>query len=231
VRRRSPLAGLTAGGTEGNGRLTVLTGALLIVMLAVLGVTIVRIGQLLWLHLFVGLMLLGPVALKLASTGYRFARYYTHDPAYVGKGPPALALRLLGPLVILTTLLVFASGIALLLIGPGSKDALLLLHKASFIVWLVLTGLHVLGHLPELEHGLLGSDRIRSEVLAAAGYSVDGRAAGNGSRPQGARRAPRVPGSGGRAVSLAAALAGGLALALALIPQFSPWLHFHNLHN
>ncbi|MGZ4175234.1 MAG: hypothetical protein ACXVUX_03315, partial [Solirubrobacteraceae bacterium] len=63
---------LLGGGTEGNERLTVLTGALLIVLLAVLGITIVRIGQLLWLHLFLGLVLIGPVALKLASTGYRF---------------------------------------------------------------------------------------------------------------------------------------------------------------
>lgn len=40
-----------------------LTGLLLIVMFAVLGVTIIHIGQLLWLHLFLGLLLLGPVAL------------------------------------------------------------------------------------------------------------------------------------------------------------------------
>ena len=47
-----------------------------------------RIGQLLWLHLFVGLLLIGPVVLKLASTGYRFARYYTNDAVYRRKGPP-----------------------------------------------------------------------------------------------------------------------------------------------
>jgi hypothetical protein len=63
---------ITGGGTDGNELLTSMTGAVLIVLLAVLGVTIVRIGQLIWLHLFVGLVLLGPVAAKLASTGYRF---------------------------------------------------------------------------------------------------------------------------------------------------------------
>ena len=57
-------------------------GALLFVLLAVLGVTILRIGQLMWLHLFLGLLLIGPLALKLASTGYRFARYYTGQPSY-----------------------------------------------------------------------------------------------------------------------------------------------------
>ena len=42
------------GGTDGNERLTSMAGAILIVLLAVLGVTILRIGQLIWVHLFVG---------------------------------------------------------------------------------------------------------------------------------------------------------------------------------
>ena len=68
--------------------MTTVTGVLLIVLLAVLGVTIVRIGQLTWLHLFLGLLLIGPVALKLATTGYRFVRYYAHNPRYVDRGRP-----------------------------------------------------------------------------------------------------------------------------------------------
>ena len=71
---------LFGGSTDGNEQLTAFTGAILIVLLAVLGVTILRIRQLISVHLFVGLLLLGPVALKLASTGYRFVRYYTRDP-------------------------------------------------------------------------------------------------------------------------------------------------------
>src|SRR5690242_12731571 len=81
---------LPSGGTEGNERLTVQAGAVLFVLLAVLGVTIALIGRLLWLHLFLGLLLIGPLAVKLASTGYRFARYYLGDGAYVRKGPPPL---------------------------------------------------------------------------------------------------------------------------------------------
>ena len=135
---------------EGNERLTTLTGLLLIVLLAVLGVTIIRIGQLLWLHLFLGLVLIGPLALKLASTGYRFIRYYTLDAAYRRKGPPTPALRVLAPLVVLFTALVFATGVALLLLGPSSRDPLLLLHKITFFAWLAVTALHVLGHLPEI---------------------------------------------------------------------------------
>ncbi len=40
-----------------------------LVPLAVVGVTILRIHQLISLHLFVGLPRLGPVVLKMASTG------------------------------------------------------------------------------------------------------------------------------------------------------------------
>src|SRR6266700_2655738 len=45
-------------------------------------------GRLPGLHMFVGLLLIPPVALKLASTGYRFVRYYTASPAYRRKAPP-----------------------------------------------------------------------------------------------------------------------------------------------
>ena len=44
------------------------------------------LGSLLSVHVFVGMLLLGPVALKLAATGYRFARYYTAARDYVRTG-------------------------------------------------------------------------------------------------------------------------------------------------
>jgi hypothetical protein len=181
----------------------------------VLGVTILRIGQLLWVHLFLGLLLIGPVALKLASTGYRFIRYYTREPRYRRKGPPAPALRMLAPLVVLTTLVVFASGVALLLIGPSSRGSLLLIHKVSFIVWLAVTAVHVLGHLPEIQRALTPARDTRSAIFA------------NVQRGLSAREPTATQGRGGRAFSLTAALVAGLALALALIPQYGPWLHHH----
>ncbi len=193
-----------------------LTGLLLIVMLAVLGVTIVWIGQLLWLHLFLGLLLIGPVMLKLLSTGYRFVRYYTASGAYRRKGPPARVLRLLGPLVVLSTLAVFATGVGLLLLGPGSRQPLLLLHKVSFIGWIAVVAVHVLGHLPEILRYLSGTAAApRAAILARA--------------PSSSRRRPDatagVSGAGGRSVSLMLAVLSGLALALALIPQFAAWAH------
>ncbi|HEY5197385.1 MAG TPA: hypothetical protein VIJ51_10210 [Solirubrobacteraceae bacterium] len=152
---RPPAGGrLTGGGTDGNEQLTAAVGAALVVILAVLGVTLLRMHQLIWVHLFVGLALIGPVAVKLGSTGYRFVRYYTHDPAYRRKGPPELVLRVLGPGLILTTLAVLASGIVLMLDGPARQGRWLEIHKVSFIVWGVLLAAHVLGHLRQMPRAL-----------------------------------------------------------------------------
>jgi hypothetical protein len=218
VQRTGWRRSLLVGGTEGNERLTALTGLLLIVLLAVLGVTIIRIGQLLWLHLFLGLVLLGPVALKLASTGYRFARYYTSDPAYREKGPPAPALRGLAPFVVFFTLAVFATGVALLVLGPSVRQPLVLLHKVSFFAWLAVTALHVLGHLPEITRLFSTARRSRREILDAQGVRSRGH------RAQ-AATAARVDGRQARGAALIVALLGGLVLAVALIGQFSVWTH------
>jgi hypothetical protein len=193
---RRPLLG---GGTDGNEELTSVAGVVLLVMLAVLGVTIIRIGQLLWLHLFLGLLLIGPVGLKLASTGYRFARYYADSTPYRRKGPPHPALRALAPLVVVSTLAVFATGVLLLLDGPGSRSTLLLLHKITFIVWGVAFAPHVLGHLTELPRSLRAVHRTDPDI---AGLSAGGA---------------------GRAIALAGAIVGGTVLAVAFLPDFAAW--------
>jgi hypothetical protein len=196
---------LTGGGTDGNERLTAVTGVLLLVLLAVLGVTTVRIGQLLWLHLFLGMLLIGPVLLKMTSTGYRFARYYTANPAYRRKGPPATPMRLLAPLVVLSTVVVFGSGVALLLAGPSSRSTLFPIHKFSFFAWLAFTGLHVLGHLLDLPAPLRADYHGPNAGLSG-----------------------REPGRDGRVLALIGALVAGLVLAVLLIPQFGPWVNAHH---
>jgi len=67
---------LTGGGTGGNEQLTAGTGVLLLDLLAVIGVTILRIGQLIWVHLFVGILVMGPVGVKMASTGSQVGSYW-----------------------------------------------------------------------------------------------------------------------------------------------------------
>ena len=200
---------LTAGGTDGNERLTTVTGLWLIVLLAVLGVTIVFIGRLLWLHMFLGLLLIGPVVLKLMSTGYRFLRYYTSDPDYRRKGPPATALRLLGPVVVLSTLAVFGTGVALLALGPSSRQPLGELHKLSFFAWIAVVALHVLGHLREIAAYLGRAADTRRQLRLEP---ID-------------RVGPGLPGAAGRVGSLVLAVGGGAILAVALIPLFAGWTH------
>jgi hypothetical protein len=133
------------GGPDGNERLTATMAVVLLVLLAVEGVTILFIGPLLSLHMFIGMLLIPPVALKLASTGYRFVRYYRGTGLYRSKGPPRLLLRLLAPVVVASTTLVFASGVVLLATGRRA-GAWVGLHKASFVVWLAVTSVHVLAY-------------------------------------------------------------------------------------
>jgi len=102
-------------GVTGNERLTAANGVVLTVLLAVEGLTILSIRGLITAHVFVGALLIGPVLLKCASTGYRFLSYYTGRPAYVRRGAPPLLLRVLGPLVLLSTLAVLGTGVGLVL--------------------------------------------------------------------------------------------------------------------
>ncbi len=136
-------------GVEGNARLTGSNSALLIALLAVEGVTILSIRSLLGPHVFVGMLLIPPVALKIGSTFYRFVRYYQGAPAYRRKGPPPWMLRLLGPAVGVLTFLVLASGVGLMLVGEPWRQRLLTLHKASFVLWFGAMTLHVVAHLPD----------------------------------------------------------------------------------
>ena len=139
-----------AGGVEGNRRLTATTAAVLLVLLAAEGATLLALRPLLSVHIFLGMLLIPPVALKLASTGYRVARYYVRDAAYRLAGPPRLVMRVLvAPFVVASTLGLFANGVALLVVGPRG-GVVLGLHKASFVVWLFAMSAHVLGYVLRL---------------------------------------------------------------------------------
>jgi hypothetical protein len=184
------------GGVAGNEILTCAIAAVLTFLLLAEGVTLLQLGPLLIPHMFIGLVLVPLVLLKLASTGYRFVRYYTHNPAYTEKGPPLLPLRLLAPILVAATIGVFVTGVALLIDGHKS-DTLMLLHKASFIVWGAAFGIHFLAYLPRMLRSLRDD--------------------------WGTRRRRAIPGAGARATLVASALGGGLALALALLPTIDGW--------
>lgn len=191
------MARLLYGGTEGNARLTATTGAVLLALLAVEGVTLLAIRPLLSLHVFIGLMLIPPVALKLAATGYRFARYYLRADGYFEKGPPALLMRMLvAPGLVVATIGVLATGVALLAIGPRG-GFVLGLHKASFVVWGVAFAIHILAY------------ALRVPGLVAADW----------------QRGTRKSGAALRTGLIAGSLVIGLIVAIAVLPAVHPWLH------
>jgi hypothetical protein len=197
--RPAPAGPPPADPAAANSRITGGAAAMLLVLLALVGATIPFIGQLVGPHVFIGLLLIPPVALKLASTGYRFLRYYAGAPAYRRKGPPARPLRLLAPGVVLTSLALFGSGVALLLAGPPSSG-LVLLHKASFIAWFALMTAHVLGHLIEVPRLALPDWRRRGGREAA------------------------LAGAGLRISILMATILAGVALGVAGLALAGPWL-------
>ena len=234
---RSANGGL--GGAEGNERLTALTGTVLLVLLAAEGVTILSIGRLLTPHFFIGMMLLGPVALKAGSTVYRFVRYYTGSAPYRRKGPPEPLLRLLGPLVIASTAGVFGTGVALAFAGPGSGPWLFL-HKASFAVWFCVMTVHVLAYLPRLPRLLTAEVRGRVSGYGPGGaydpavgygrvgeYGSAGGYGGAGGYGRTARAAAVLGGRGVRLSLLIASLIAGLVIAGLTAHLAAPW-HFAN---
>ncbi|MEA2424487.1 MAG: hypothetical protein QOH13_897 [Thermoleophilaceae bacterium] len=184
------------GGAEGNEILTSATAVLLIGLLAAEGYTIVNMRGLVTAHMFIGMVLIPPVLLKLASTGYRFARYYTGARPYREKGPPLLPLRLMAPVLVAGTVAVLATGVLLLAAGHNS-GTLLGLHQLSFIVWGVVFAVHLLAYLPRVLRSLRAD--------------------------WGAARREAVPGAGVRGMLVAAAVGGGAALALSLLPAINAW--------
>ncbi|HXB47042.1 MAG TPA: hypothetical protein VNW50_04705 [Streptosporangiaceae bacterium] len=180
-----------------------MTGALLLVGFAVEGVTVLEVRRLIVLHVLVGALLIGPVLLKIASTGYRFVRYYTGSLPYVRKGPPSPVLRLLGPFVILTSVAVLGTGIVLGIVGPGNGQWMFL-HKASFILWFGVMTIHVLNYAPRLPR-----------LLSAR--PDDRRATSTGGRTM------SVPGGATRWLGLAVSLAVGIGIAAIAMHMSAKW--------
>ena len=202
--RTQARAGLLArtGGADGNERLTAATAVVLLLLLALEGVTILFLRPLLSVHIFVGMLLIPPVALKLGTVGYRVARYYTGSRPYRVKGPPRMLMRVLvAPVLVCSTIGLFATGVALLALGPRG-GIVLGLHKASFLVWFGATSVHVLAYVLRLR-GLVRADWSRSS---------------------------RANGAYLRSALLAGSLVLGVTLALFTLQYAGPWLHFHGDH-
>ena len=189
------------GGIAGNERLTGTSALLLLVLLAAEGATVPFVRQQLTLHIFLGLLLIPPVLLKLASTGWRFARYYLRDAEYVRRGPPHAFLRLLvAPLTVASTAALFGTGVALVIAHP-QRGLIVGLHKASFVVWFGAMGVHVLAHILKVPR------LARADYVAAS----EGRWL--------------------RQFAVAAALVAGVIVAIVALPAAHDWAHWAALHH
>ena len=189
----------------GNERLTAGAGILLLVLTAVeLGTIPFGVHRFMSLHVFVGFVLIPPVLLKLASTGWRFARYYGGDRAYTLRGPPRLAMRLLAPLLVAATAVLFASGVAMgILHGPALTVARRL-HGPASVIWIVVVGVHVLVY---LRRALISS----SEDLAPSSRAS-------------------VRGASARAYLLATAVVSGVVIGIATVPAQHHWVNLQRHH-
>lgn len=211
--RPDPVAG-TSGGPAGNARLTAWTGLLLLVLILAELVTVLDVNGLISWHIVLGTLLVPVALLKTVSTSWRVGRYYTGHRLYRTAGPPPTPLRLLGPLVVLTTLGLLGSGLALIALGPdagrrplvtvlGFALDTLTLHQALFIAFCVAVGLHVLAR------------------LVPAVNLVAGRV----------QRATSVPGRSRRIVVLGIALAAAAVTAALVLGASTAWKHDHHGHD
>lgn len=204
-RRDDPLLPRT-GGPRGNAHLTAWTGLTLFVLFAAEGITLLSIGGLITWHIAIGALLVPPTLLKTASTGWRILGYYAQRGPYLSAGPPPLVLRVLGPLVIVSSIAVLATGIVLIVVGQDASRStsltigglsldLVFLHKAVFFLWFAVMAVHVIARL------------IPALLIARSDL-----------------RTPRaVPGLGGRAAVLLASAVAGVALALLLVHVSGSW--------
>jgi hypothetical protein len=191
---------------DGNERLTATVGLVLIVLsLIEIGTVLFGLGQFLSLHVFVGLFLIPPVLLKLGSTGWRFTRYYTRNAAYRLKGAPQLVMRLLAPLLVASTVILFGSGVAMGVLHGQALRIARQLHGPASVAWMILIGVHVLVY---LRRALVSA---KEDVVPAERSAVRG--------------------AGARSVLLVASLVAGLAAGLATLPAQHRWLHLPDKHH
>ena len=125
---------LATGGTEGNSRLTGATAAVLLVLLAVEGLTLLSLQTFLSWHIFVGMLLRAgrhsegrKYRLPLRAVLRRSPRLRANGGT-PNRPPPARSDR------DRLDRRAFRVGVTLAAVGPGG-GIVLGLHQASFIVW------------------------------------------------------------------------------------------------
>lgn len=205
-----------SGGPAGNALLTAWTALVLLTLSVAELLTLFDVRGLISWHVALGALLIPPSVMKTVSTGWRMVSYYLGRPPYRRAGPPPLLMRLLGPLVVVSTLGLLGSGVLLVLLGEdrshqnlvtlfGFRVDWVTLHQGFFAVWAAAAGVHLLGRfVPAL----------RSTVLPAR--SGSGTESGSG-----------VPGRWTRALWFLTMAASAAALAVLLVHTEGSWGSFH----
>jgi hypothetical protein len=154
---------------ERNKRLTATSATVLFVLIIAELVITANLVELISYHIFVGILIAGPLVVKMCSTGYRFFRYYTKSPDFVKAGPPNILLRLLAPFLVFITVLVMISGFGLLVSGHAHEGLFLKIHAVSVALWLPLLTVHIYAYIRKAA-GLIANDWIEKSK-----YRVPGR--------------------------------------------------------
>ena len=118
---------------------------MLLILLSAEVLTTLLMGSLFGLHFFLGMVLIGPVCLKIGSTVWRFTRYYRLG-ALRPPGPPPMPQRVLAPAG--PDLRRGWHGVMLAVERPG--PLVQKLHQRFFYLWLIVVIIHLVHYLPKL---------------------------------------------------------------------------------
>jgi hypothetical protein len=193
---------IIAGGLRvaANSRLTAMSAIVLSALFCIQTTTVVLgVKSVLTLHVVIGLLLVPPLLVKIGSVSWRFIKYYRGDPAFRKKGPPKPAMRLLGPLLLFTTVVLLVSGVTLLLAPSSFGGSIRRIHGGSFYIWLLLVLVHVVAHAKDIRR------------VAPRDWVHRSRKA--------------VPGALVRQMVVLGSLAVGLVLALTLVSHVGTYRH------
>ena len=187
-------------GVRSNLRLTAVVGLAMLVPLVVVSLSGLSFDQFWRVHYFAGFLLVPLLLVKLGSTGWRMARYYLGDPRYREAGPPRPLLRVLAPVLVVSTVVVFVSGIVMWFahsrLQPWST-----LHTDAAVVFAISGSIHVLAYL---------------------------RRAGTETAAELSRRREAIPPRARRRGAVVATLAVGVVLAVVTIAPSQQPAHVHH---
>ncbi len=187
---------------DGNARLTGISASFVLpLILFEVATVVLGVKSVITPHVAVGLLLVGPVLLKLGSVTYRMASYYRGVSEYRQRGKPAGGLRMLGGCLAVLMLLLLTSGLVLI-VGPNwAHSEARTVHAVTAYGAVALLVIHLAVHL------------VQAMRLASADM-----------------RRPAVRGARIRWLAVFASLALGGVLALLLAGHGSTYLHHYYPH-